>query len=173
MHLCNLLQRELAGKDKALKTHRTQKPCPIGSPYIALGRGKERNGRKILHSRNCHILHNKRICPYAVKPVDKCAHLLQLLLVQDGIDCHINTRIKGVRIAYKLLYLLQGVACGLPCAKRLGCNIYSIGTAAYCRNADISIFGWSQKLKLYLHNAAALALQKSAICLLAALDAAL
>ena len=72
---------------------------------------------------------------------------VQLPVLYNGIESHIDPRPETVGIVTKRLDIFQTVPGSLPCPERRACKINGIGTAVYGRDADFQVSCRSKQFK--------------------------
>ena len=76
------------------------------------------------------------------------AGVFQLMSVDDGVECGENPCPEPVGVAAQPLDVLYGISGRLPGPEFGPGDIHGIGTAVYCRDADVSCPGGSQEFKI-------------------------
>ena len=100
------------------------------------------------HLQYCKVLDYKGVCPGIPESMHQSSGLLQLIVIQDGVEGDEYPRPEPVRIPAQVFDVLHAVPGGLSCPECGTGNIYGIGTAVYCCNADVTVSRGSQKFQL-------------------------
>lgn len=90
-----------------------------------------------------HILHQHRIHTNAVEAGDKSEGVLQLVIVDNRVDRHMNLRPILMSVAAQLGYVLNAVTRCLTRAEACRANVHGIRTMVYGRNATSQVLCWS------------------------------
>ena len=123
-----------------------QQPHLLRRAVIGLGAGMQGNRRQIKFQQ-AKILHYQRIRSRLIELVGQPLGCLELLILQDGIEGHIDPGAKAVGKMAQRLNLGQGIARGSARTKTGATDIDSIGAVTDRLHTKLAIFGRSQQLK--------------------------
>ena len=106
----------------------------------------ERDGRQIQRQQP-HILHDERIGTGFVDLVGQPPGLLQLMIVQQGVEGDKDLGAETVGVTCQRLDILDGVACRTAGAKGRAAHVDGIGTMVDGFDAVGEVLGRSQQLQ--------------------------
>ena len=108
-YLADLRKGELAGQHHLGEAHVLQKLHLLWRAVVGLGAGVQRYGRKI-QGQEPHVLHDQRIGPRLVDLMGQAPGLLQLMVVQQGVEGDEHLGAEAVGVAGQGLDVLDAVA---------------------------------------------------------------
>ena len=94
---------------------------------------------KFLETEQGQVLNYQSISARFPDSLSKEESLLQFLIIQYGVESHIDPCPIAVGIVTEGLHILKTVPGSLPCAESRSRKINGIGTAVYGRDADFKI----------------------------------
>ncbi len=100
VNVLNILQTQFAGEDHLLEAQTVEPPHLLGRAVVHLRAGMQGNGRKV-HFQQCHVLHDERIDARLVELPHQLPRSLQLLVVKNCVERHINLDAKLMRLSAK------------------------------------------------------------------------
>ena len=103
---------------------------------VHLGGSMEGNWRNV-HLFHRHILDDECVNPDFVELAYHQFHLLQFLLIDDGVDGDIDLGTEEVCEIYKTLDVIDGIGGRRPCSECWRTDINSVGTVADGLDADV------------------------------------
>ena len=107
-----------------------------------------RSERTIIHQlKNGHILHQYGIDTSLMQVVQQLAGVVKFIVIEDGVDRHIDLDSKGTGIVAELSYVVNTVACSRTCTEAGGSDINGVGTMVDGRDATRKVLGRSQQFK--------------------------
>lgn len=114
-----ILCRQLTGQYGAFEALPLQPPHLVGRPRVALRAGVEADGQMLFadEAEESHVLHEQRVDAYRRQPPDESHGLVELLVVDDGIDGDVDLCAKLMGIVAKARYVVGTVACRRPCSE--------------------------------------------------------
>ena len=149
----HLADREFTGKNHPREPYAAQ-PChPLRRAVVGLGTGMKRHPppRFLLALRNhphkSHVLHEDGIDAHCGKLVDQCANLLQLTVIDDGVDRHIDLGEKAVGIVTQHPDVVERVACRRTGAILRRTDIDGIGSMVDGRHPTRKVAGRCEQFK--------------------------
>ena len=145
-NLADLHQRQLPRQHHLGEAHLLQQPHLLHSPVVGLGAGMQGNGRQI-EFQQAHILHYQGIGARLIQLVGQPLGRLKLLVLQYGVEGHIDMGTKAMSKAAQRLNLGQRIAHCRPGAKTRPPDIDGIGTMTDRLHAKLAILGRRQQLQ--------------------------
>ena len=97
---------------------------------------------------DCHILYDDSIGPGFIQFFQHLPCIFQFAVVDDRVEGYEDLRSESVRISAQSGYVIDVISRGLSCPEPRPCDIYGIGTAVDCRDADVSVPCGSKKFQL-------------------------
>ncbi len=144
--LADLRQRQLACQHHLREAHILQKLHLLRRAVVGLGTGMERDGREVQRQQP-HVLHDQRIGTGFINLVGQPLGLLQLVIVQQGIegDKYLGTETVGV--TRQRFDIFEGVARRTAGAKGGATHVDGIGAMVDGFDAVGEVLGRSQQLQ--------------------------
>ena len=139
----DLIQRKLPFKHESLEPEGFKGSGLLRGAAYGLCGSVQFDGRKLLPEQTV-VLHKDGVNAGFVEIPDKRSCLRQFLIAEQGVDRGIYPRAEAVGIFREDGNVRHGIPGGFPCSERRSCDIYGIGTAVYCCNADVLILGRSE-----------------------------
>ena len=121
---------KFAGDDNLGKSRRRKESCLVRRPRINLGAGMDGYGRQI-HLHDAHVLHNDGIDTGMIEVAYHLPHVIQLVIIDYGIDRHIDLGVINVCKCGQLTDVVYRVGRCHPCPMRRSAYIDGICTVAY------------------------------------------
>ncbi len=144
--LADLRKRQFARQHHLRETHILQKLHLLRRAVVGLGTGMKRDGWQIQRQQP-HILHDERICSCFIDLVGQPPGLLQLMIVQQGVEGDKDLGAETVGVARQRLDILDGVARRTAGAKGRPPHVDGIGTMVDGFDAVGEVLGRSQQLQ--------------------------
>ena len=143
MNLGNLFGRELTRQNGTRKTYLLEPTYLVGCAVIGLRRGVNLERLTVHKLQQAHILHQDGVNAYPGQLINQFLRLVELMIVNDGVERNINFGTKLMSIITKLANIVDAVAYGCTGAKLGRTDINGIGTMIDGSYAASQILGWS------------------------------
>ena len=134
----DFVERQLARQDNLLEAGVRQEAHLPGRAVVHLRRGMERDGRQV-ELEQPQVLHDERVGPCAVQLPRHLPGLLQLVVVEDGVESHVDPRAEEVGIRGEALDVGHGVSRGGPGAEPRPAYVDGVGAVADGLDARIGV----------------------------------
>ena len=144
--LADLCKGQLARQHHLGEAHILQKLHLLRGAVISLGTGMQRNGGQI-ERQQPHVLHDQRIGPRFVDLVGQPPGLLQLVIVQQGVEGNEDLGAEAVGMARQRFDILYAVACRAAGTKGGAAHVDGVGTVIDGFDAVGEVLGRSQQLQ--------------------------
>ncbi len=144
--LADLRQRQFARQYHLGEAHILQKLHLLRRAVVGLGTGMERDGRQIQRQQP-HILDDERIGTGFVDLVGQPPCLLQLVIVQQGVEGDIDLGSEAMGVARQRFDIFDGVARSTAGAKGRAAHVDGIGAMVDGFDAVGEVLGRSQQLQ--------------------------
>ena len=144
MDVSNFINPQLSRQDHLTKPQCRKQLHFLHRAVVHLCAGMKWN-RGQVQRQQTQILHNQCIHVDVVQFPDELFHLLHLLLKDKGVHRYIDFRLVQMGKRHQSLDVLHAVACSRTGTMRCGTYINSISTVAYCLDANVCGFCWSEK----------------------------
>ena len=135
-----LLQGELAGQDDLREADVLQEAHLLRRAVVHLRAGVQRDGGQV-HRGDGHVLRDEGVRARLVEPVDDALRLLQLLFLEDGVQCHVDAGAEQVGVVAQRADVVRRVAGGGACAEPGGADVDRVGAVADGLDAARQVLG--------------------------------
>ena len=142
----DLLEREFARQHYLGEAHVLQELHLFRRTVVGLGAGVQRYGRQI-QGQQPHVLHYERIGPGLVDLVGQAPGLLQLVVVQQGVEGDEHLGAEAVGVARQHFDIVEGVACRTAGTEGGAAHVDGIGAMVDGFDAIGEVLGRSQQLE--------------------------
>ena len=149
----HLAYREFTGENHPRESQAAQPSHPLRRAVVGLGAGMECHPppRRLLalrhHLHECHVLHEDGIHAHCGELVDQCANLFQLMVIDDGVDRHIDLGEKAVGMVTQHPDVVEGVARSRTGAILRRTDIDGIGAMVDGRHPTRKVAGRCEQFK--------------------------
>ena len=144
--LADLRKGQLARQHHLREAHILQKLHLLRRAVVGLGTGMKRNGRQIQRQQP-HVLHNQRIGPRFVDLVGQALGLLQLVIMQQGVEGDKDLGTETVGVARQRFDIFEGVARRTAGTKGRAAHVDGIGAMVDGFDTVGEVLGRSQQLQ--------------------------
>ena len=144
-------QRQLPLGNDAGEAEAFEKGGPLRCPDGALCRGVQRQRKVLAQLQQGEILDNQGVDARRGQLMYQLPGLLQLTVIEDGIDRDEDARAVAVGIGAQRPDILHAVPGGLPGPERRACDIHRIGTAVDGCDADGKVSCRRKQFERVLH----------------------
>ena len=145
-YLADLRKGELAGQHHLGEAHVLQKLYLFRGAVVGLGAGVQRDGGQI-ERQQPHVLHDQRIGPCLVDLMGQAPGLLQLVVVQQGIEGDEDLGAEAVGMARQRLDVLEAVACCAAGTEGGAPHVDGVGAVVDGLDAIGKVLGRGQQLQ--------------------------
>ncbi|MNR06160.1 hypothetical protein D3C85_1222230 [compost metagenome] len=142
----DLLEGQLAGQHHLGEAHILQELHLLRRAVVGLGAGVQRYGREV-ERQQPHVLHDQRIGPGFVDLVGQAPGLLQLVVVQQGVEGDEHLGAEAVGVARQRFDIFEGVARRAAGAEGGAAHVDGIGAMVDGFDAIGEVLGRSQQLE--------------------------
>ncbi|MNF88061.1 hypothetical protein D3C84_705460 [compost metagenome] len=142
----DLLEGEFACQHHLGEAHVLQKLHLFRRAVVGLGAGVQRYGGQI-QGQQPHVLHDKRIGPCLMDLVGQAPGLLQLVIVQQGVEGDEHLGAEAVGAASQRFYIFEGVARRAAGAEGGAAHVDGIGAMVDGFDAIGEVPGRGQQLE--------------------------
>ncbi len=144
--LADLLKGQLARQHHLGEAHILQKLHLLRGAVVGLGTGMQRDGGQV-ERQQPHVLHDQRIGPRFIDLVGQPPGLLQLVIVQQGVEGDEDLGAEAVGMARQRFDILYAVARRTAGAKGGAAHVDGVGTVIDGFDAVGEVLGRSQQLQ--------------------------
>ena len=95
-----------------------------------------------------HVLDYDGVSPCFPYLAHHFPYIIDFIVIDDGVQCDEYFCPEQVGMPAQPCYVADVIPGSLSCPESRSCNIYGIGTAVDCRDADVSVPCRSKKFKL-------------------------
>ena len=98
----------------------------------------------LLEFYNSHVLNEDRINMSLLQILQEMAHIVELIIIDDGVDGDIDLNTKGMRIVAEFPDIIDTIAYSCPGTKTRRANIHGISTMIDGGDAIFKILSWGK-----------------------------
>ena len=152
LHVCgpadgpDVVQAQLPGEDGPGEAGAGEKGHALGAVTGRLGAGVQ-GQRWEVHLQVGHVLDDQGVHACLVEPPGLLPRLLQLVVVDQGIECRVDLRTPEPGLAGELLEVGQFVARGLAGAEQRAAHVDRVRPAAQRKGSLFQVFGGSKQFE--------------------------
>ena len=133
-------QREFACQHHLLEARTGQEGHLLGRAVVHLRRGVQGDGRQV-EPQQAHVLHDERVGACAVQLVDEAFHGGELVVVEDGVERHVDARPERVGVVGQAGDVADRVARSGAGTESRSADIDGVGAVADGLDAGVGVAG--------------------------------
>ena len=147
-NLLYLVDTQFSCKHNLFEADIFQKLHLFSCRVVALCRCMQSNRRHVHHQKR-HILHDERVDTGIITIPGNFTRLLQLIVKQQSIECHVNFRTKNSSMITKFFDILDAVADLLTSAKTRSADIHRISAVVDGGDSYFKVLRWRKKFDFF------------------------